>query len=78
MAAQTDPLANVPPNFKSLQHYIKTATEHDKRDPVVSYYCKYQVFPYYKIIVQVQSKLINYKILVFKVSEDSHSQEGVN
>ena len=31
----------LPPNLKGLQHYIKTASEHDKRDPVVAYYCKF-------------------------------------
>ena len=31
----------LPPQLKSIQHYLKTAAEHDKRDPVVSYYCKY-------------------------------------
>jgi vacuolar protein sorting-associated protein VTA1 len=40
MAAQADPLGNIPPNFKSLQHYIKTAAEHDKRDPAIAYYCR--------------------------------------
>ena len=33
-------LPALPPNLKPLQHYLKTATEHDKRDPVVSYYCR--------------------------------------
>ena len=31
-----------PGNLKAIQHYLKTATEHDKRDPVVAYYCKCQ------------------------------------
>ena len=30
----------VPASFKPLQHHIKTAAEHDARDPVVAYYCK--------------------------------------
>lgn len=38
-----DPLSVVPAKFKSLQHYIKTASEHDKRDPVIAYYCKYNI-----------------------------------
>ncbi|XP_065338470.1 vacuolar protein sorting-associated protein VTA1 homolog isoform X2 [Cloeon dipterum] len=29
-----------PPQFKSLQHYLKIAAEHDQRDPVVSYWCR--------------------------------------
>ena len=33
-------LPPVPPQLKAIQHYLKTATEHDKRDPVVAYYCK--------------------------------------
>ena len=37
MAAGIPP---VPASFKQLQHYIKTAAEHDARDPVVAYYCK--------------------------------------
>ena len=34
-------LPTVPPNLKAIQHYLKTAVEHDKRDPVVAYYCTY-------------------------------------
>uniref|UniRef100_A0A8C5Q3J2 Vacuolar protein sorting-associated protein VTA1 homolog n=1 Tax=Leptobrachium leishanense TaxID=445787 RepID=A0A8C5Q3J2_9ANUR len=30
----------LPQQFKSLQHHLRTAQEHDKRDPVVSYYCR--------------------------------------
>ncbi|XP_044145688.1 vacuolar protein sorting-associated protein VTA1 homolog [Bufo gargarizans] len=37
MAAQLPP---IPPQFKSLQHHLRTAQEHDKRDPVVAYYCR--------------------------------------
>ena len=33
--------APLPPQFKPIQHYLKTAAEHDKRDPVVAYYCTY-------------------------------------
>ena len=35
---------SVPANFKGLQHYVKTAVEHDKRDPVVAYYCEYLIY----------------------------------
>uniref|UniRef100_A0A8C8XV22 Vacuolar protein sorting-associated protein VTA1 homolog n=1 Tax=Panthera leo TaxID=9689 RepID=A0A8C8XV22_PANLE len=35
--AQLPPL---PPQFKSIQHHLRTAQEHDKRDPVVAYYCR--------------------------------------
>lgn len=35
-----DPLPTPPASFKPVQHYLKTAVEHDKRDPVVSYYCR--------------------------------------
>ena len=38
MAASLPPL---PESLKTLQHYLKIATEHDKRDPVVAYYCEY-------------------------------------
>ena len=34
-------LSETPEVFNSLKHYLKIAIEHDKRDPVVSYYCKY-------------------------------------
>ncbi|KAM4693871.1 vacuolar protein sorting-associated protein VTA1 homolog [Discoglossus pictus] len=34
------PLPSLPQQFKSLQHHLRTAQEHDKRDPVVSYYCR--------------------------------------
>ncbi|NP_001187409.1 vacuolar protein sorting-associated protein VTA1 homolog [Ictalurus punctatus] len=30
----------VPPQLKSIQHHYRTALEHDKRDPVVAYYCR--------------------------------------
>ncbi|XP_059048415.1 vacuolar protein sorting-associated protein VTA1 homolog [Achroia grisella] len=29
-----------PPSLKSIQHYLKTAAEHDTRDPVVAYWCR--------------------------------------
>lgn len=29
-----------PISLKPIQHYLKTATEHDSRDIVVSYYCR--------------------------------------
>ena len=34
-------LPSLPPVLKPVQHYLKTAAEHDIRDPVVAYYCKY-------------------------------------
>lgn len=37
MAASIPP---VPASFKPLHHYIKTAAEHDSREPVVAYYCR--------------------------------------
>jgi vacuolar protein sorting-associated protein VTA1 len=30
-----------PATLKAIQHYLNTAVEHDQRDPVVSYWCKY-------------------------------------
>ncbi|XP_075872599.1 vacuolar protein sorting-associated protein VTA1 homolog [Nelusetta ayraudi] len=30
----------LPPQFRSLQHHLRTAQEHEKRDPVVAYYCR--------------------------------------
>lgn len=33
-------LPPLPASLKQIQHYLKTANEHDKRDPVVSYYCQ--------------------------------------
>jgi vacuolar protein sorting-associated protein VTA1 len=38
MAVQLPPC---PTSLKAIQHYLKTASEHDQRDPVVSYWCKY-------------------------------------
>lgn len=29
-----------PPILKPIQHYLKTAVEHDNRDPVISYWCR--------------------------------------
>lgn len=37
MAANFPP---VPPALKSIQHYLKTAQEHDSRDPIVAYWCR--------------------------------------
>ncbi|XP_061176293.1 vacuolar protein sorting-associated protein VTA1 homolog [Saccostrea echinata] len=31
----------LPAKLKPIGHYIKTAIEHDKRDPVVAYYCRF-------------------------------------
>lgn len=36
-------IPSLPPTLKSLQHYMKIATEHDKRDPVVAYYARMYV-----------------------------------
>lgn len=37
---ETDGVMALPPQFKSLQHHLRTAQEHEKRDPVVAYYCE--------------------------------------
>ncbi|KAM8809680.1 vacuolar protein sorting-associated protein VTA1 homolog isoform 2-T2 [Eudromia elegans] len=34
------PLPPLPPQFKSIQHHLRTAQELDKREPVVAYYCR--------------------------------------
>ncbi|XP_013421856.1 vacuolar protein sorting-associated protein VTA1 homolog [Lingula anatina] len=33
-------LPPLPQKLKPIQHYLKTANEHDKRDPIVAYYCR--------------------------------------
>ena len=33
----------VPPSLKAISPFLKTAQEYDKRDPVVAYYCKYNL-----------------------------------
>ena len=33
----------VPATLKAISPYLKTALEYDKRDPVVAYYCKYNL-----------------------------------
>ncbi|XP_068630450.1 vacuolar protein sorting-associated protein VTA1 homolog [Battus philenor] len=43
-----------PPSLKSIQHYLKTASEHDARDPVVAYWCRLHA-------LQVGMKLTNKK-----------------
>lgn len=30
----------LPPQLRSIQHHLRTAQEHEKRDPVVAYYCR--------------------------------------
>lgn len=37
---RTDGVMALPPQFRSLQHHLRTAQEHEKRDPVVAYYCE--------------------------------------
>ncbi|BES92954.1 Vacuolar protein sorting-associated protein [Nesidiocoris tenuis] len=37
MALQLPP---VPASLRSIQHYLKTAAEHEARDPVVAYWCR--------------------------------------
>lgn len=32
-------LSPLPPQFKSIQHHMRTAQEHDKQDPAVLYCC---------------------------------------
>ena len=34
-------LPEIPLPLKSIQHYLKIASNHDQRDPVVSYWCMY-------------------------------------
>lgn len=34
-------LPPLPPQFKSIQHHLRTAQELDKREPVVAYYCEW-------------------------------------
>ena len=41
-------LTDLPAKLKPIGHYIKTAIEHDKRDPVVAYFCK---LAYYDFLV---------------------------
>ncbi|CAK1603992.1 unnamed protein product [Parnassius mnemosyne] len=43
-----------PPSLKSIQHYLKTASEHDARDLVVAYWCRLHA-------LQVGLKLTNKK-----------------
>lgn len=33
-------IPDCPPSLKGIQHYLKTASEHDTRDPVVAYWCR--------------------------------------
>jgi len=33
-------LPNCPTSIKPIQHYLKIATEHEKRDPVITYWCR--------------------------------------
>ena len=33
-------LAAIPPSLKPIGHYLKTATEHESRDPVITYWCR--------------------------------------
>lgn len=33
-------LAAIPPSLKPIGHYLKTASEHETRDPVITYWCR--------------------------------------
>ena len=33
----------VPASLKAISSYLKTAQEYDKRDPIVAYFCKYDL-----------------------------------
>ena len=35
---------SIPQSLKPMQHYMKTACEHDNRDVVVAYYCEFACF----------------------------------
>lgn len=37
---RTDGIMALPPQLKAIQHHLRTAQEHEKRDPVVAYYCE--------------------------------------
>lgn len=43
-------LPPLPQSLKAVQHYIKTAAEHDKRDIVVAYYCKWMLNVLYPVV----------------------------
>lgn len=34
-------LPDCPQSLKSIQHYLKAAQEHDSRDAVISYWCRF-------------------------------------
>lgn len=34
----------LPPQLKAVQHHMRTAQEHEQRDPVVAYYCEFSTF----------------------------------
>jgi len=59
MAAGIPP---VPANFKQLQHYIKTAAEHDARDPVVAYYCNYPRHHYAIMMIETPHQPLLYQM----------------
>jgi len=40
MPASPLTLPAVPPTLKSIGHYLKTANEHENRDPVITYWCR--------------------------------------
>ena len=40
MPASPLSLPAVPPTLKSIGHYLKTANEHETRDPVITYWCR--------------------------------------
>jgi len=58
----------VPAIFKPIQHHIKTAAEHDSREPVVAYYCNY--IAYFVMIKLVMHGFLRYT--VFDMAMSAH------
>lgn len=48
----------LPPQLKSIQHHLRTAQEHEKRDPVVAYYCEFASSGVIALAISLAYKLL--------------------
>lgn len=75
-------LPPLPPSLKPIQHYLKTASEHDKRDPIVAYYCRLYAMQngmeIDKSSKEAKTFLFSLMDHLEKVKKELHDNEAIN
>lgn len=61
-----------PASLKSIQHYLKTAVEHDQRDPVISYWCRLYAL---QCALKIDKKSDEAKLLLVRLMDWLESQK---